>query len=150
MTTHALITLSRHRIAIPHADILGIDNMLDARADDSTRRSYWMLSRGTRQWAVYSLDENLQLQALPDPQQRLLVCLRHHNIALTCVQIDTLPDTPITPLPALMHSPATSVAGLILHQQHLILQIDIDRICRQHQNPPHPQEAAPCNAMPGY
>lgn len=151
MMTYALLTLGEHRIAIPHSQILGIENISDARADDSTRSSYWVLARGQRQWAVYSLDAQLQLQALPHPQHRLLVCLKHHPVALTCLQVDALPAPDITPLPAMMHNPGCAVTGLLLHQHQLVFQIDTDLICQRrnvHNFPSQPGTTT-CNAMPG-
>ena len=131
MSTMALIDIGHSWIALPHREIATIENISSAESDHSSQSNYWMLQQGRRHWALYHLDEQLQPQPLLPPQHPLVLCLRQHAIAFSCLQVSSLDNPVIQKVPAMMRKPASALCGLILHQQRLILQVDVLALCQR-------------------
>lgn len=124
MSSLTLVDLGHCRIALPHTCIATIENISDAKPDESTQRSYWQVQRGAHHWKLYALDDDLQPQALFPHAHRLALCFKQQPLALSCARIETLTNPQITPLPFMMRKAGSPVTGLILHNGAVALQID--------------------------
>lgn len=155
MNSVTVVDLVHCRIALPHHCIAGIENISDARPDESAQRSYWQLQRGQRRWPLYALDEDLQMLALVPPAHRLALCFKQPDIALSCAKIETLDNPPITPLPLMMQKAGGMVTGLILNKGNVVLHINTEALFarltedQRFVPPSTSQESQKWNAQPG-
>jgi len=124
MNALTLVDLGHCRLALPSHCIATIESINDAHPDHSANSSYWRFQRDQSSWSLYTLDDNLQPQALVPPQHRLALCLKQSSVAISCIRVETLQQPPLTPVPGMMKKPESLVQNLILHSNSVVVLAD--------------------------